>query len=70
MSKPAQWTSLPAAAEALGLHVLTLRRAVERNARKAPDGAVEANFDGVRARKFGRCWRVSVGAGWTTPPKA
>jgi hypothetical protein len=41
-----------------------LRRTIERRARRADDGVLEADFDGIRARKFAGRWRVSLGPGW------
>jgi hypothetical protein len=41
-----------------------LRRTLERKAVRTADGGVEASFDGVRARKLGRLWRVQLSASW------
>jgi hypothetical protein len=41
-----------------------LRKKLERHARKAPDGVVEAEIDGIRGRKFGRSWRVLLSERW------
>jgi hypothetical protein len=41
-----------------------LRKALERGAKRAPDGGTEAQFDGVVGRKLGRRWRVRLGARW------
>ncbi len=60
-----RWLPLPTAATALGLTAAALRRTLERNAKVGVDGTVEANIDGVRARKFGRLWRVHLGPGWS-----
>lgn len=62
-----RWMSVDAAAAILGVPVITLRRAIERNARRAADGSVEARVDGIRARKFGRLWRVALDRAWTEP---
>lgn len=62
-----RWVSVRDAALALGFAAVSLRRAIERNARRAPDGAVEASFDGVHARKLGRNWRVMLGERWAAP---
>lgn len=59
-----RWVSVRDAALALGFAAVSLRRAIERNSRRAPDGGVEASFDGVRARKLGRTWRVLLGDCW------
>jgi hypothetical protein len=53
------------AARILGLSVVTLRRAIERHARRDPDGRIFADFDGVRARKLGRQWRVLLDPCWS-----
>jgi len=42
-----------------------LRKQLERKARRAPDGAIEATLDGVRARKFANRWRVCFGERWS-----
>jgi hypothetical protein len=55
------------AAAFLGLPVVTLRRALERNARTTPEGATVAHVDGVTARKLGRLWRVWLDRGWRVP---
>ena len=52
------WVSVRTAAEFMDMSPDALRRALERHAVRAPDGVVEANIDGVRARKFGRLWRI------------
>ncbi|HEU4535809.1 MAG TPA: hypothetical protein VFS00_16900 [Polyangiaceae bacterium] len=61
---PAAWVSLGTAAEHLGTSSDALRRLFERRAVRAADGGVEAHVDGVRARKLGRLWRVSLGPSW------
>jgi len=58
------WLSLMAAAEYLHMTSAALRRALERRAVRAPDGGIEANIDGVRARKFAGRWRVKLSAAW------
>jgi hypothetical protein len=66
----ARWMSVGDAAAVLGMPVLTLRRLVERSARRRPDGRVEARVDGIVARKCGRLWRVWLDAEWTQPDLA
>ena len=61
------WLGVHEAAFFLGLPVVTLRRSLERAARRCDDGAIEARVDGVVARKFGRLWRVRLGGGWLSP---
>jgi hypothetical protein len=53
------------AAEILDLAVVTLRRAIERHARRDAEGRIHASFDGVHARKIGRHWRVLLDDCWT-----
>jgi hypothetical protein len=65
--RKASWLSIDEAAAILGVRVITLRRAVERNARRNPDGGVTSATDGVRARKFGRRWRVALDPQWLEP---
>lgn len=62
-----RWVSTEVAAAFLGLTALALRRTLERSAERMPDGGVEANVDGVRARKFGRLWRVQFTGSWLSP---
>lgn len=61
-----RWLAIEAAAQVLGLQVVTLRRTLERNARKGPAGTIEAKVDGIVGRKFGRQWRVWLGD-WSAP---
>ncbi|WP_437656593.1 hypothetical protein [Sorangium sp. So ce1182] len=58
------WLSVKTAAEFLDMSPDALRRALERHAVRAPDGGIEAEVDGVRARKFGRLWRVQFSSRW------
>ena len=64
------WRGVETAAAFLGVPPRTLRRALDRNAHKQPDGSVTAHVDGVTARKFGRLWRVWLDAGWLNPSNA
>jgi len=59
------WLRINDAAAILGMEVVTLRRAIERNARLDPEGRMHADFDGVRARKIGRHWRVFLAPCWS-----
>lgn len=63
-TKPQGWLSITNAAELLDVRPEALRRRIERAARLAADGVMEAEVDGVRARKLGRSWRVHLGSGW------
>jgi hypothetical protein len=51
------------AAAFLSLQEVTLRRTLERAARRGADGIV-ARVDGVIGRKLGRAWRVWLGPAW------
>lgn len=62
---PLRWHTVPDAAALLALSADALRKQIERRATRAPDGGIEANIDSVRARKFGKLWRVSFGERWT-----
>lgn len=61
-----QWLSIASAAAVLDLTPDALRRAIERRAVRALDGGTIAEWDGVRARKLGRLWRVLLGPSWRT----
>ncbi|MDI1484769.1 hypothetical protein [Polyangium sp. y55x31] len=63
----APWVSLDRAAAHLGLNAAQLRKTLERRATRAADGGTEASVDGVRARKFGRLWRVRFSEAWGAP---
>jgi hypothetical protein len=65
MNTSLRWVSLRSAAQALDMAPTALRRTVERRARLAEDGGIEASFDGIRARKFAGRWRVNLGPIWT-----
>jgi hypothetical protein len=61
----AAWRSVEHAAAFLDLTPDALRKALERRARRATDGAIVAELDGVLARKLGRQWRIQLGP-WAT----
>jgi hypothetical protein len=63
-NKPLRWFPLRDAAATLGVSADALRKQLERNVTRARDGGVEAQIDGVRARKFANRWRVSFGEAW------
>jgi hypothetical protein len=63
-----RWLGVDEAARILGVPVLTLRRALERSARRDRHGCVHAEVVGVRARRFGRRWRVWLD--WLEPDRA
>jgi hypothetical protein len=58
------WVSIKTAAEFLDMSPNALRRSIERHVVRAPDGGMEANIDGVRARKLAGRWRVKLSAAW------
>jgi hypothetical protein len=65
---PVRWMSIEDAASILGISIISLRRTIERHARKTADGSVEARVDGIAARKCGgRLWRVHLDSAWTRP---
>jgi hypothetical protein len=58
------WLPLLAAAQHLGESADSLRKKLERAAVKSADGGVEAELDGLRARKLGRLWKVRLSDAW------
>jgi hypothetical protein len=64
---PVRWMGIDEAAHILGVPVVSLRRTIERNARKHPNGSVDARVDGIVARKLGRLWRVVLDPAWMRP---
>jgi hypothetical protein len=64
------WTSVERTAAFLDVPVVTLRRAIERAARRREDGTVVAQLDGITARKLGRVWRVWLDGAWRNPAAA
>lgn len=62
--QPFAWVSLVRAAQYLGESPASLRKKIERAARRGSDGVVEAEFDGIRARKLGRNWKVRMSDDW------
>jgi len=61
------WVPIERAAAHLGMNAGALRKTLERRAVRGADGVTEASVDGVRARKFGRIWRVRFSAAWGVP---
>jgi hypothetical protein len=66
-SAPTRWISLHSAADLLSLTPAALRKALDRRSIRVSDGGVEAELDGVRGRKLGRLWRVTLSSAWTVP---
>jgi hypothetical protein len=62
--RPTGWLRLEEAARLLGVESVTLRRAIDRHARRDADGRTFSEFDGVRARKLGRQWRIVLDPCW------
>lgn len=62
--QPAFWMTVEQGAVVLAMSSEALRRSLERKAVRAPDGGVEASWDGIRGRKLGRLWRVSLSERW------
>ncbi len=65
-----KWMRVDDAAGVLGMNVIPLRRAIERHARRDADGHLCSAFDGVRARKLGRHWRVALDPCWSLAASA
>jgi hypothetical protein len=61
----ARWLTVTDAARHLGVTEVSLRRLLERNARKGADGAIQARVDGLTGRKIGRLWRVWLSPAWS-----
>ena len=59
-----QWLTVATASARLDMRPGALRRALERRARRGVEGATEANFDGIYAKKLGRIWRVRFSDDW------
>ena len=64
---PLRWISLQSAADLLGLTAAALRKSLDRRSVRTSDGGIEAELDGVRGRKLGRLWRVTLSCAWTVP---
>ena len=64
---PLRWISLQSAADLLGLTAAALRKSLDRRSVRTSDGGIEAEIDGVRGRKLGRLWRVTLSCAWTVP---
>ena len=70
VARAGAWASVDHAAAFLDVPPVTLRRMLERHARRGEDGCVVATVDGITARKLGRAWRVLLGEGWRNPSGA
>ncbi len=58
------WLPLLTAAAHLGESADSLRKKLERASRRGPDGAIEAELDGIVARKLGRLWKLRLSDAW------
>lgn len=67
-NKAEGWVSLDVAAKQLGIPLRTLRQNLTRNSR-AVGHVIEAEVDGIYARKTFRRWRVWLGPEWTRPKR-
>ena len=56
--------SLARAAAHLDETPAALRRRIERALQMMPDGTVQADLPGIRARKLGKLWKVHLADGW------
>ena len=63
---PSGWMPLRAAAWSLGMTPGSLRKALERRAVRTTDGGIQAELDGLRARKLANRWLVSLGRNWAS----
>jgi hypothetical protein len=70
VARAGPWASVEHAAAFLDVPPVTLRRMLERHARRGEDGRVMANVDGITARKLGRAWRVLLDEDWRNPSGA
>lgn len=64
MSGSVTWLALTRAAHVIDMSAHALRRRCERHAHVGEDGVIEAVFDGIRARKIGRLWRIAFSREW------
>jgi hypothetical protein len=70
VARAGPWASVEHAAAFLDVPPVTLRRMLERHARRGEDGRVMATVDGITARKLGRAWRVLLDEDWRNPSGA
>jgi hypothetical protein len=63
-----RWEPLRNVALVLGVSPEALRKRCERHSVLGADGATEARFDGVYARKLSGRWRAVLSAQWAEPP--
>ncbi len=59
-----RWVTTRLAARYLDMTEDALRRTLERHAHRGTDGVVSVEVDGIRARRFGRRWRVAFSDAW------
>jgi hypothetical protein len=62
--KPSSWVSLARAAEFLDESPTGFRKKLDRASSLDEDGLVHATLPGLRARKFGKLWKVRFDRGW------
>lgn len=67
-TESAGWVSPDVAAKQLGISLRTLRQNLTRNSRVV-GSFIEAEVDGVYARKTFSRWRVWLGPEWTRPKR-
>jgi hypothetical protein len=65
---PCRWLPLRDAAALLSMSPAALRKQCERHQQLASDGAIEARFDGLLARKVGNRWRIALSDLWAQGP--
>ncbi len=66
-SSRAIWLGIQRAAELLDEDPESLRKKLERAARRTSEGHLESDIDGVRGRKLARLWKVQLPPGWAAP---
>lgn len=62
-----RWEPLRNVALVLGVSPEALRKRCERHSALGADGATEARFDGIYARKLSGRWRALLSAEWAQP---
>ncbi|MFT3764760.1 MAG: hypothetical protein QM820_04480 [Minicystis sp.] len=67
MSSCSSWITVEAAADFLGMPVVTLRRSFEPKTQSTPEGGTVSRLNGITARRIGRLWRVWLHDDWTDP---
>ena len=64
IKKPSSWVSLARAAEILDESPSGLRKKLDRASSRDEHGLVHAELAGLKARKFGKLWKIRLDRGW------